>query len=76
MTAHGTEEMAEDDLTIVDIEHAILTGRVVLIQKDDPRGNKLVIKGPAEDSTTMVVVGRFHDSDRFLIVTVYRIAVV
>ena len=40
MTAHATEEMAEDDLTILDIEHAVPSGRVVEIQRDDPRGRK------------------------------------
>jgi hypothetical protein len=42
MSAHATEEMAEDLLDIRDVEHAILTGRVVRIQRDDPRGNKYV----------------------------------
>lgn len=54
MTAHATEEMAEDDLNIVDLEHAVLTGRVVQIQKDDPRGNKYLIEGTATDGATMV----------------------
>ena len=76
MTAHATEELAEDDLTIVDVEHAVLAGRVVQIQRDDPRGSKYVIEGPATDGATLVgVVGRFLGRDRYLIVTVYGIAV-
>ena len=74
MTAHATEEMAEDVLDIRDVEHAVLTGRVVRIQRGDPRGNKYVIKGDALDGASPVgVVGRFVGSCRFLIVTVYRI---
>ena len=74
MTAHATEEMAEDDLNIVDIEHAVLTGRVMQIQRDDPRGNKYLLEGSAMDGATVVgVVGRFPSSDRYLIVTVYKI---
>ena len=75
MTAHATEEMAEDDLNIVDVEHAVRTGRVVHIQRDDPRGNRYVIEGLAADGATSVgVVGRFLGADRYLIVTVYKIS--
>ena len=74
MTAHAMEEMAEDDLDITDLEHAILSGRIARIEKDDPRGNKYVIEGVATDSFTSVgVVGRFASSNRYLIITVYQI---
>lgn len=74
MSAHATEEMAEDLLDIRDVEHAILTGRVVRIQRDDPRGNKYVLKGTAMDGAVSVgVVGRFLGADRYLIVTVYKV---
>ena len=60
MTAHATEEMAEDDLNIVDVEYAVLTGRVVQIQRDDPRGNRYVLEGTATDGASSVgVVGAF-----------------
>jgi hypothetical protein len=36
MTAHAVEEMAEDGLDIVDMEHVVLAGRVVRIERDDP----------------------------------------
>ena len=66
--------MAEDDLTIVDTEHAVLTGRVVETQRDDPRGNKHVLQGTATDGSTVVgVVGRFTSSERYLIITVYTV---
>ena len=75
MTAHAAEEMAEDRLNIVDVEHAVLTGRVAQIQRDDPRGNRYVTEGTAMDGANLVgVVGRFSGSDRYLVVTVYRIA--
>ncbi|MDX6530551.1 MAG: hypothetical protein QOH41_2841 [Blastocatellia bacterium] len=74
MTVHAMEEMAEDDLDIIDIEQAILTGQVVRSDKDDPRGVKYVVEGFAADSETSVgVVGRFHGRERYLIVTVYEI---
>ena len=74
MTFHAMEEMAEDHLDIVDIEQAILTGKVIRIEKDDPRGIKYVVAGTAADGRIPVgAVGRFTETGRFLIVTVYEI---
>jgi hypothetical protein len=71
MTIHAMEEMAEDNLDILDIEHAILNGRVARIEKNDPRGTKYVIEGLAGDEQTPVgIVGRFTTTDRYLIITV------
>lgn len=74
MTVHAMEEMAEDDLDIVDIEQALLTGQVVRSEKDDPRGTKYVVEGFAADTETPIgVVGRFQGSERYVIVTVYEV---
>ena len=41
--------------------------------KDDPRGTKYVVEGPAiEEQISVGSVGRFVD-DRYLIITVYAI---
>lgn len=75
MTVHAVEEMAEDGLDIVDVEHAVLTGRVARIERNDPRGNKQVIEGMAADGVTRVgVVGRIKESGRYLIITIYAIS--
>jgi len=75
MTVHAMEEMAEDDLDIVDIEQAIFTGRVIRSEKDDPRGTKHVVEGLATDSENRVgVVGRFQGSKRYIILTVYEVS--
>ncbi len=74
MSAHAMEEMAEDYLTILDVEAAVLSGQVVRVEKDDPRGTKYVIKGTAlEGQTPVGVVGRFASNGRYLIITVYEI---
>ena len=74
MTVHAMEEMAEDDLDIFDIEEAVLNGRIVRRTKQDPRGTKYTIEGLALDGgRTVGLVGRFHGTDRFLIITVYEI---
>ena len=74
MTVHAMEEMAEDGLDVVDMEHAVLAGRVARIERDDPRGNKHVIQGTAADGVTPVgVVGRFTEGGRYLVITIYTI---
>jgi hypothetical protein len=74
MTAHAVEEMAEDNLDILDVEHAILNGRIAKVEKDDPRGTKYVVRGLAVDGETFVgVVGRFTATGRYLIITVYEV---
>ncbi|HLP59735.1 MAG TPA: DUF4258 domain-containing protein, partial [Candidatus Deferrimicrobium sp.] len=47
MTLHAYEEMAEDNLTIIDVENAVLSGVINKKQKGDPRGIKYVIHGSA-----------------------------
>lgn len=74
MSAHATEEMAEDYLTILDVESAILNGQIIRVEKDDPRGTKYVVLGTAIDQQTPVgVVGRFATSGQYLIITVYEV---
>jgi hypothetical protein len=74
MSAHATEEMAEDNLDIFDVEQAVINGQIVRIEKDDPRGTKYVIDGTAVDQLTPIgVVGRFLGDERYLIITVYEV---
>jgi hypothetical protein len=75
MSVHAADEMAEDNLDILDVEQAILSGQVVRREKDDPRGTKYIVEGFATDGTTSVgVVGRFLGSERYLIITIYEVS--
>jgi hypothetical protein len=68
------EEMAEDDLDKLDIEEAVLNGRVVRTNKREPLGPKYTVEGLALDGETPVgVVGRSSSTSRFLVITVYEI---
>jgi len=74
LTAHAIEEAAEDELDIVDVERAVLGGEITRMERDDPRGTKYVIEGPAAEGVVRVgVVGRFTGTGRYLIITVYAI---
>jgi len=48
--------MAEENLDLLDMEHALLSGTVARIEKDDPRGAKYVVEGVAVDGQTPVGV--------------------
>ena len=74
MTVHVVEEMAEDDLDLIDVETAILNGRLIKTEKDDPRGTRYTVHGTGADGTTPVgTVGRFTETGRYLIITVYKV---
>jgi hypothetical protein len=74
MTFHAIEEMADDKLNIADVESAILNGKIVKNQKDDPRGIKYVVNGyDYNNSTSIGVAGRFKETGVFLVLTVYAI---
>jgi hypothetical protein len=74
MSAHAMEEMAEDYLTIMDVEAAVLGGQIIRVETDDPRGTKYVVVGNAIDQQTPVgVVGRFASNGQYLIITVYEV---
>ena len=47
MTVHATEEMAEDDLDILDIEEAVLNGKIVRRNSSEPLGPKYTVEGLA-----------------------------
>lgn len=74
MTVHAVEEMAEDDLDLIDVETAILNGRLIRTEKDDPRGTRYTVHGTGAGGRTPVgTVGRFTETGRYLIITVYEV---
>lgn len=74
LTYHAYEEMAEDNLSILDIEKAVLTGKITKIQKDNLYGSKYIIEGIGLDLTTHIgIVGRKKETGIFLVITVYVI---
>ena len=73
MSIHAEEEMDEDGLTILDVESAVLTGRVVERQRDvRTREWKYVILGAAIDGNPVGVVGKLSPIGRLVILTTYR----
>jgi hypothetical protein len=59
---------------VLDVESAILTGKIGQTLTKDPRGTRYVVIGNATDLLTQVgVVVRFVEYDQLLIVTVYEL---
>jgi hypothetical protein len=75
LTEHAYEEMEEDDLDVIDVESAILTGEIEKALTMDPRGTRYAVFGLATDQETPVgVVVRFVEHDQLLIITVYQVS--
>jgi hypothetical protein len=74
LTEHAYEEIAEDNLDVLDLESALLTGGIVNEFTHDPRGTRYEIHGYATDQATLVgVVVRFVLKDRLLVITAFEV---
>lgn len=64
--------MADDGLTIFDVERAILTGEIVERQKDRQSGEwKYAITGQTVDDRLVTVVVKLSVINKLVIITVY-----
>ena len=73
VTLHGEEEMDEDELSIFDVERAILTGAIIERQKDSDKGEwKYIVRGQIIDGTEIAVVAKLGLTNKMVIITVYR----
>jgi hypothetical protein len=73
MTLHAEEEMEEDGLNILDVEHALLIGSLVGRQADRrSKERKYLVRGRSVDDTrSVVVVVKFGPTALLVILTVY-----
>ena len=73
MTLHAEEEMSDDELTIYDVEHAIMTGAIKERQRDrTTRETKYRVRGPALSGDPIELVIKFGATGKIVIITVYR----
>ena len=70
---HFFEEMADDDLELIDIETAIANGRLTRRFTKDVRGTRYEVAGNAIDGRTIGVICRIKESGKVLLITVYEI---
>jgi hypothetical protein len=69
-TDHARGEMQDDDLSVPDVERAILNGRIARTLTDDPRGERYVITGHSH-TTEVTVVCRVLANGMVLFITVW-----
>ena len=72
MTLHAEEEMADDELSIYDIESVILTGEILERQKDkNTDESKYRINGLGLENTEIEVIAKLSLTGKLVIITVY-----
>ncbi|HEX8635465.1 MAG TPA: DUF4258 domain-containing protein [Pyrinomonadaceae bacterium] len=72
MTLHAEEEMDNDDLSIFEVERAILAGRIIERQKDVETSEwKYLIKGKTAEGVEVVAVSKLSSTGKLIIITVY-----
>jgi hypothetical protein len=74
MTIHAEEEMEDDDLSILDVEHVILTGEMIERQQDQETGEwKYLVAGNTLADEPIIVVAKLAFTGNLVIITVYRV---
>jgi len=74
MSIHATDEMHLDGLTLDDLKHSILTGRIVERQFDQVFAEyKYVIEGPTLDDDEIIHVVAKLGKRNTVVITTYRL---
>ena len=73
LSSHAEEEMLDDELERIDVENAILKGRIEKKLSEDVRGTRYRIEGPAGDGRIIQVLCRFRQDTNLVIITVYAL---
>ncbi len=74
VTIHAEEEMDDDDLSILDVEHVTLTGEIIERQQDQETGEwKYLVAGNTLADEPIIVVAKLAFAGNMVIITVYRV---
>jgi hypothetical protein len=74
VTQHASEELEDDNLSILDLENIVLTGQIIERQRDrKTQEAKCVISGVTLDGVAAEVIGKIGPTGRLIIITVYRV---
>ncbi len=72
MTQHAGREMIDDDLSIYDVEHGILTGEILERQKDAVTAeSKYRVRGKTFKDSRFEVIAKLSPTGKLVIITVY-----
>lgn len=71
ISQHAERERRNDDLSIADLENAVLNGEIVEDYPADPRGASCLISGKSVDGKPVHLVIGFLPNDYVRIITAY-----
>lgn len=71
LTGHAFEEIKEDNIGFIDLENAILYGKIIKELTRDPRGKRYLIEGHSLDKRLVHVACRILSSGKLRIITAY-----
>ncbi|HLP61131.1 MAG TPA: DUF4258 domain-containing protein [Candidatus Deferrimicrobium sp.] len=72
MTQHARKEMIDDELSIYDVEHGLLTGRILERQKDAETAEwKYRVRGKTFRDDNIEVIVKLSLTGKLVIITVY-----
>ncbi|MGR3310867.1 MAG: DUF4258 domain-containing protein [Candidatus Brocadiales bacterium] len=72
MTRHARKEMNDDELTVYDVEHSILTGKILGRKKDKVTAEwKYRIRGETVGGGEVEVIAKISPTGKLVIITVY-----
>ena len=73
VSLHAAEELDDDDLTILDLETIILSGKITERQRDrKTREVKLLVRGRTIEGRAAETIVKLNQIGTLLVITVYR----
>lgn len=73
VTLHADEEIAEEGLSILDVEKAMIEGHITERQKDADTGEwKYLVTGPIGEVEVITVVTKLSPTGRMVLITVFN----
>ena len=71
LSSHAQKEAAEEQISVDDIKHSLLTGQELEPYPEDPRGPSCLMVGQDRHNRWLHVLCGNFDHDNLLIITVY-----
>lgn len=72
VSTHAAEELEDDNLSILDLENIVLTGKIIERQRDTrTRETKYLIAGITVEGSAAEVVAKVNSGGRLVVITVY-----
>lgn len=74
VTTHASDELDDDNLSILDLENIVLTGRISERQRDrETREVKCVIQGSTLDGSVAETIVKVGHGGKLIFITVYAL---